>query len=425
MSRGNPYSGDSFPAHELVVRCLGAMTNGSFTPLAQMAGREATHATLREIGKRKRWFVRLEQEPWAALLVSEQTRQFYAYGNVMERWLSHALGVFRVAMEEHFPLTLVTEQDLTPESLQRFRVLVLPNAACLSDEQAETVRRYVLGGGGLVATCETSLCDELGRPRSDFALADLFGTSYLGRPESPALRSDIDANFALAIDDAYWARRAGAGAFRFGDFPDSVFATDARLRHLLPNGQATFKGPLVRTTGFALPMRPAALFFPEGSREPFPVAAIGEHGAGRVAYFAAGIDAANFSYAWPWQRVVLAQALRWAAREPCPVEIRAPMCVQSTFWRQRDGENQRLVIHLWNGLNTTSDHGAQDVEVPLREESVPVHGIEVEVRGLAFTRAHCEPEGVELAVETVDGVVTLSVPPLAIHSAVVLEAVTP
>ncbi len=92
MSRGNPYSADSFPPHELTVRCLGAMTNGSFTPLAQMAGKDATYATLEEISRRKKWFTRLTQEPWCALLVSEQTRQFYAHGNVMERWLSHALG---------------------------------------------------------------------------------------------------------------------------------------------------------------------------------------------------------------------------------------------------------------------------------------------------------------------------------------------
>ena len=47
---------------------LVAMTNGSFTPLAQMAGKEATYETLREIARRKPWFTRLEQEPWAALL---------------------------------------------------------------------------------------------------------------------------------------------------------------------------------------------------------------------------------------------------------------------------------------------------------------------------------------------------------------------
>jgi hypothetical protein len=307
MSHGNPYTTDSFPAHELTVRCLGAMTNGSFTPLARMAGKAATMATLQEIARRKPWFLRLEQEPWAALLVSEQTRQFYAYDNVMERWLSHALGFFRVAMEEHLPLTLITELDLRPEVLARYRVLVLPNAACLSDDQVAVIRDFVRSGGGLVATCETSLCDELGRPRPDFALHDLFGASRRGAFAAADPTKDLDANFALGIDADYWAKRANAGALQFSDYSGSVFALDSRLQSLLPNGQATFTGPLVGPTAFQAPMRPAALFFPQDDPNPFPVIGWGEQGRGRVVYFAAGIDAAYFNYGFPWA-IVLEQS---------------------------------------------------------------------------------------------------------------------
>lgn len=417
MSRGNPYTADSFPPHELTVRCLGAMTNGSFTPLAQMAGKAATHATLRGIAQRKPWFTRLTQEPWAALLVSEQTRQFYAHGNIMERWLSHALGVYRMGMEEHLPVTLITELDLTPEILDRHRVLFLPNVACLSDTQVETIRSYVQRGGGLVATCETSLFDELGHSRGDFALKDLFGTGYEGRPLIPQPKRDLDANFAIVVNDSYWAQRGNSGAFRFSDYSDSIFATDPRLKHLLPNAQATFKGPMIRPGLFQPPMKPSLMYFPDG-REPFPIAAVGEHGKGRVVYFAAGIDAAHYSYGFPYQRVVLAQAARWAARESYPIEVKAPMCVQSTFWKQ---ENKRLIIHLWNGLNTTSDHGQQDVEAPLREEAVAIHGIEIRLRGFKFSRARCEPDGITLQPRQEGDVTVLAVPPLPVHAAVVLE----
>ncbi|MFN0127812.1 MAG: ThuA domain-containing protein [Verrucomicrobiales bacterium] len=420
MSRGNPYSTDSFPPHELTVRCLGAMTNGSFTPLAMMAGKEATLATLREIARRKDWFTRLDQEPWAAMLVSEQTRQFHAHGQIMERWLAHALGVFRMAMEEHLPLTLITEQDLVPEKLQRHRVLILPNVACLSDAQVDTIRSYVRQGGGLVATCESSLCDELGRPRPDFALHDLFGTSYAGRPHAPIAPRDLDANFAISIGDAYWAQRANSGAFRFGDFADSIFATDPRLRHLLPNAQASFKGPMVRMGEAKPPMKPAILYFPEGSRDPFPCALTGEQGAGRVVYFAGGVDAAYFSYAYPYQRLLLAQAVRWAARDPFRARVRAPMCVQSTFWRQAGPDGPRLVIHLWNGLNTTSDHGLQEVETPLREESVPIHGIKIHLNDPPAGPVTVQPENIRCDPIQENGAWTLSIPPVAVHSAVVI-----
>lgn len=418
MSRGNPYSADSFPPHELTVRCLGAMTNGSFTPLAQMAGKSATQATLKEIARRKPWFVHLKQEPWAALLVSEQTRQFYAFGNIMERWLSHALGFYRMGMEEHLPFTLITEQDLQPELLSRYKVLLLPNAACLSDQQVQTIRSYVEQGGGLVATCETSLCDELGRSRGDFALKDLFGTGYGGRPAAPVVRPELDVNFSVVVNDTYWAQRAGAGALRFSDFSDSVVAKDERLKHLLPNGQATFKGPLVRPTGFAAHMKPCVMYFPEGSREPFAAAALGPYGKGRVVYLGAGIDAALFNYAFPYQRVMLARAVRWAAGQDYPVEVKAPMCIQSTFWRQQD---KRVIVHLWNGVNTTSDHGLQDVETPLREEAVPIGGVQVKVRDLKVLRAHLEPEGIEIKPQRSGDVEVYDLPAISVHSALVLE----
>jgi hypothetical protein len=373
---------------------------------------------LREIAVRKPWFTRLVQEPWGALLVSEQTRQFYAYGNVIERWLAHALGFYRMGMEEHLPITLITELDLTPEVLDRHRVLILPNVVCLSDEQVQTIAQYVRRGGGLVASCETSLCDELGRSRGDFALKDLFGTSYGGRPLAPPQRPELDANFAVAIDDTYWARRGNVGAFRFSDYPDSIFASDPRLRRLVPGGQASFKGPLIRPQEFQVQMKAAVMYFPEGSGEPFPAVAVGEFGQGRVVYLAAGIDAALFSYAFPYQRVMLSKAVRWAAGSDYPIEVKAPMCVQSTFWKQ---DGKRLIVHLWNGLNTSSDHGQQDAEVPLREEAIAVHGIELRVKGLKFARARCEPDGIPLDPR-IDGEATVyALPPLAIHTAVILE----
>lgn len=417
MSHGNPYSTDSFPPHELTVRCLGAMTNGSFTPLAQMAGKNATLATLSEIAKRKEWFVRLDQEPWAALLVSESTRQFYAYGDVVDRWLAHALGVYRVGMEEHLPITLITEQDLTAENLARYRVLVLPNVACLADSHCELIRSYVQAGGGLVATCETSLCDELGHTRDDFALADLFGAHYQVRVSSVVAEREIDANFRIAIDDQYWAQRSNAGAFRFSDYSDSIFATDPKLQHLVPNLQATYKGPMIRTTNFESPMKPALLYFPEGSRDAFACAATGEQGSGRVVYFSAGVDAALFNYAFPYQRVMLAQALRWAAGENYSIQVKAPMCVQSTFWKQ----GTRTIVHLWNGINSASDHGRQEAEVPLREEAIEIHGIELRYPAGSFTQATAQPGDWQLEIQEQDGVSMIKVPPLAVHLAVVLE----
>ena len=67
--------------------------------------------------------------------------------------------------------------------MDRYKLLILPNVAALSDQQCEQLRQFVQRGGSLLATFETSLYDERGKPRRDFGLADLFGVSYAGKVE--------------------------------------------------------------------------------------------------------------------------------------------------------------------------------------------------------------------------------------------------
>jgi hypothetical protein len=420
MARGNPYGTDSFPGHERLTRGLLALSQGSI--LAESLGWPGHQAAVaddfRAVADLAPYLTRTQALPWAALLVSEQTRQFYSYKDIPERFLPHVLGVFRAATEEHLPLTLVNDWDLTPAGLGRFAVLVLANAAALSEAQAAAVREYVRGGGGLVATAETSLCDELGRPRRDFALADLFGVSYQGRPKAPVQRPQLDANFAVALDEGYWKQRSGVATLTWADH---LLVRDPRLRQLVPSGSVNFRGPLVRVSAPAA-AEVAVRMRPEGSEQPaLPAAVLRTFGTGRVAYFAAGVDAALWSYAYPYQRRLLARALEWAAGGPAPVTVAAPMCVQATFFLQPRADGRRLLVHLFNGLNTTANHGLPAADVPLREESVPIHGIEVHFRKDAPRRYRCEPGNRPIEVRTDGGETVARLPPLECHALLVGE----
>ena len=411
MTRGNPYCKDSMPPHEVFVRSMSVLANGAIVT--------SEKSVMREVARRKPWLVRTKTMPWAAMLVSEQTRQFYAGGQIMKRWLSHALGVFRVAYEEHLAVSLVNDWDITPEKLSKYRVLILPNTACLSDDQVQTIRDYVAAGGGLVATCETSMFDEIGRPRTDFALGDLFGVTYEGRFKASGVRPELDANFMIVVDDSYWAQREGISVLRWEWVP--ALTEDARLKAFNPAMSATFKGPAVKISDPRPPMAKAMFMFPDMGAETPPCAAMGEFGKGRVFYFGIGIDAANFSYGFPYQRILLARAIQWAAREPFAIRVEAPMCVQSTFFRQSNATGRRIIVHLFNGINTTSNHGLPAVDVPLREESLPISDIKLQFTGLGIKRFHLEPEGVNLTSTTEGEVQTVVVPKLTVHSMVVAE----
>lgn len=418
MTRGNPYGTDSFPAHERLTRCLLAVSQG--TILAESLGWPGHDpaADFAEVKKREPYMTRLEAVPWAAMLVSEQTRQFYAYKDIAERFLPHVFGTFRMGLEEHLPLTLINDWDVTPEPLKRFAVLILPNAAALSDAQAATIREYVRAGGGLVATCETSLCDDLGQPRKDFALADVFGVSYQGRPKAPLVRPKLDENFAVALDEGYWKQRTGVATLTWADHP---LVRDPKLTQLVPKRSVIARGPLVAVSEPANPDEAVIRMKPEGTDTSLPAAIVRTFGTGRVVYLAAGLDAALWSYAYPYQRRLLARAVEWAAREPAPITVTAPMCVQVTSFKQPTKDGKRVVIHLFNGMNTTGNHGLPASEVPLREEVIPVHGIQVTFRKDAPMKFRCEPGARPTDVRKSGDVVTVTCPPLDVHMVLVGE----
>jgi hypothetical protein len=421
MSRGNPYSSDSFPKHERLARTFLAMTNGGLSPksFGWTGHAESTAAVFQAISQRERWLTRTERLPWAALLVSEQTRQFYAYKDIAERFLPSVYGVFRAAMEEHLPLSLINDWDLTKSELAKYRVLILANAAALSNEQAEAVRQYVREGGGLVATTETSLFDELGRPRPDFALADVFGVSYLGRPKAPDKRPELDANFAITVNEDYWKQRTGVATL---SWTEASPLRDPRLDALIPNRSTVFRGPLVTVS--EPKNRPEVIMAlkPEGWTKPdLPGGIMRSYGKGHVIYLAAGIDAALWSYAYPYERRMLTRVVELAAGEKPSIQITAPMCVQTTFFTQKDGDRKRLLIHIFNGINSTANHGFPAMDVPLREETVPIHGIKVEFAIDAPKRFHLEPGNIPLkAIEKGNGAV-VELPPLELHAILVGE----
>jgi hypothetical protein len=86
-------------------------------------------------------------------------------------------GMFRMLLQAHIPFCLINDDDLR-SGLGDYQAVVLPHVGALGDEGADALRGYVRDGGVLVATGETSLYDEWGRRRQDFALADVFGVSY-------------------------------------------------------------------------------------------------------------------------------------------------------------------------------------------------------------------------------------------------------
>ena len=328
--------------------------------------------------------------------------------------MSAVLGAFRACAEEHLPVNLINDWNLNAEDLAKYKVLILPNAACLDERQVKAIDEFVKNGGGLVASFETSLFDEFGEPRKNFALAAVLGADYRGPAPVAPVKDDIDVNFAKGIGPDYWEKRKSVFDFRQDV---NSFLNGGKMATYVGPQTVTFKGPAVRVAPHADAKAAGWIRGREATSPELPAVLARQHGKGKVVYSAAGFDSANYLYSYPYHRVLLKNAIEHAAPAAPPVRVTAPMCVQSTVMRQTKN-GQRLVVHLFNDVNTAGGRALPVDDVPLREEVLPIADIHVQFApGYRIKSVKLQPEGKELAVK--DNAVT--VPKLEIHTLVVAE----
>ena len=98
------------------------------------------------------------------------------------------------------------------------------------------------------------------------------------------------------------------------------------------------------------------------------------------------------------------------------------MCVHSTVMRQRKDGTERLIVHLFNNVNTTGGHAFPNDDVPLREESIPIRDIRVRFApNYRIKSVRVEPEGIVLPQSATPDGLTVTVPRLDVHTMVVAE----
>jgi hypothetical protein len=426
-------SGISSPV-EIQLRGLEGTPWGVCPEFVESTGREEYYRLhVANIKAREEWLKKSEAVPYLGIVASEQTRTLYAQG-ALPVYFSHTLGAFRAYLEKHVPVRILTEYDLEDANLQGVRILVLPNVACMSDRAAEVVRRFVRGGGGLIASFETSLYDPNYKKRPDFALADLLAATYVGTnvvtQRTENLYITLDTDHPITADPEIKGKQNTAW-LNPGNPPERgplaliASATEVRAQ----NG-----GRTIATYNVNLPA--------EKSSQRHPAVIVSQYGRGRVAYFAASVDKGMFFYPDTYMRQTLANAARWVAHDvPPPVEVQGPLILTATFRRQP--EKNRTIVHLLNqasswGMHSTYQKLAALPEElnkqwgfpnqselrgtwPVREEIIPLAGVRVICRVPGVKKATLQPGLLDLPLfRTVDGV-SVTVPSVGMHCMVVLE----
>lgn len=285
------------------------------------------------------------------LVYSQQTAAFYGGPRAQEKVEQHILGAYHALVEARIPFDMVHDRTLDPERIARYRVLILPNVAALSEEQCRQLRAYVERGGGLVATFETSLYDEWGAPRRDFGLADLFGASFQGRSEGPMR----NAYLRLEHGTRHPLLRGLEAAPRI---IHGVWRLEVRPHERLADPPVTLIP--------AYPDLPMEEVYPRVEKTDIPEVYLREFGRGRVAYFPWDIDRTFWEVMSPDHGRLFANAVDWAAGQERPVIVEGPGVLDLAYWRQQNS----VTLHLVNLTNPMMMKGPYREVVPVGPQRV-------------------------------------------------------
>ena len=337
-----------------------------------------------------------------ALLHSEQTATYHRGIADGDRPADHVLGMYHALIESRVPFELVHESLLTsPERLAPFKLLILADAAALSDPQCDAIRAYARGGGSVLATFASSLYDEVGRQRPDFGLGDLFGVRFAGHIDGPLHNSYL----SLDTDPASGRRhqvlegfdgtsRIINGVFRIGVLPTAAFPSPVTLIPPYPD----------------LPMEDV---YPRTTHTDTRELYLRQAGAGRIVYVPWDIDRTFWDVLSVDHGRLLKNAITWALNEPPVVQVMGPGVLDVTAWRQRHS----LTVHLVNLTNPMMMKG------PLREV-IPVGPEQVQIRlpdGAHPRDVHLLTAGSAAGVDTSNGVLTVTVPSIEVHEVIAID----
>jgi hypothetical protein len=323
-----------------------------------------------------------------AVVYSQQTAWFYGHNESRDKVEDPTLGWCQALLEARIPFEMVHDRLLDQAHVSPFKTLILPNIAALSDEQCAQLQQFVEGGGGLVATYETSLCNEWGESRKDFGLNKLFGVTYAGKSEGPMhnsyLRLDRSASHAeVLLKGLEEAPRIVNGVWRLNvdPIPPSLTA------------------PLTLIPSY--PDLPMEKVYPRIDRTDIAEVFLREQGKGRVVYFPWDIDRTFWEVLSVDHGKLMANAVHWATNEDPPVVVSGPGVLDVTIWRQKNS----MTVHLVNLTNPMFMKGPFRELLPLGQQTIRIRLSESsKVKGVKFLAANQKPQvtrsGPDLLVTT-------------------------
>lgn len=373
-----------------------------------------------------KWFKANEQylvnrRPVAAVGVvwSQRNTDFYGRDEAAELVDAPYRGFTQAMIRARVPYIPLNADHIDRDGAG-LSMLALPGVGALSDGQVAAIRRFVERGGGLLATGVSSLYNEWGDARPDFALGDLFGAHLSGKAASRrGAGQSLHTYLRLAPE-----LRAGVWGPKAGDEPapsgerHPVLAgfeeTDILAFGGMLEALRTDPGVLVPLTFVpAFPVYPPETAWMRTPRTDIPGLVLNTRGSARIAYLPADIDRRFGRDNLPDHGDLLANIVRWAANGHIPLEVKGAGLVDCHLYRQPG----RIVLHLVNLISAGTWRGPIDELIPIGPLQVRVKLPEdVKGRTVQFLVS-----GAQAAAHTKQGWAELGVKSILDHEVIVIK----
>ena len=293
--------------------------------------------------------------PYVALLFSGRTVERLDYREDASAHISELKGFAKALLQEKVLFDVISEADLEAR-LSQYRVLVLPNASCLSAESKAIIRRYAAAGGGVIASYEAGLRDETGQRADADDLSAVFGIQYSGE----RLPFEFDIYMQMATEhDLPTAVPAGKRIPTIG-MQVGVEAAGATAAAYVGGASEVHYGPLGDELGPPVVLTNQA------------------KGKGRTVYFAIPLGARYLEFGIRDFRNLIADAVAWVAQQPPPIRVSgAGDTLALTAFQQ----GERTLIHLVNSVR-------DETRLPINE-TIPSRNIQIEIDREAPARSVC------------------------------------
>jgi len=374
---------------------------------------------VKEINKRLDW-VKGKQESLAqiAIFYSEKSKIFYGKDKI-SLYCDEFLGYFEVLLNSNNAFDMIGTRHLEDGSLNKYKLLVLPGAACLSKNEVKCLREYVAAGGKIIASYNTSLFDSYGKELKDFALNDVFGCSYKTR---------IPQNDYLLREKYQQLRNKELeyGFLQHCSFDEEVAG------YALPIPLITVKNNNAKPRAKILSSKQGLKTYCPGfvksvtfSDKESILITENKFGKGNATYIGAKLGALYAEAAPGFVRKLILGEIDNLIAGELDIKVNAPSCIEVSIFKQTE---KRIIIHLNNRQTAPDRFDLSCLLAPSMyevEDMLPVYDIKVELKNISakdIAKSYIAPEmfDVECKIDSNKKLI-LDVPKVKYHSMLVIE----